>query len=94
MNLPNYFLADLADQSALSPTVISDACQTLKQNRARYLADRPVSSLIRIIADIAQGWLEVESPFRKHALDHGPVATGFSSEVLSDGLDAFFRQVT
>ncbi len=94
MNLPHYFLADLPDQSALSPTVVSDACQTLKQNRERYLAERPISSLIRILSGIAQGWLETQNPFRKHALELGPAATGFSREVLSSGLDTFFRQIT
>ena len=94
MNLPNYFLADLPEQSALSPTVVSDACQTLKQNRERYLAERPISSLIRILSGIAQGWLEMENPFRKHALELGPAATGFSRDTLSVGLDLFFRQIT
>ena len=94
MNLPNYFLADLSDPGALSATVVGDACESLKQNRARYLADRPVSSLIRIFAGIAQSWLENENPFRKQALDLGPAATGFSRETLAAGLDGFFRQIT
>jgi hypothetical protein len=33
MNLPNYFLADLPPEAALSPTMIAEACQTLKRNR-------------------------------------------------------------
>ena len=94
MNLPNYFLADLPDQSAYSATIIGDACQTLKQNRARYLAERPVSSLIRIFAGIAQCWLDKENPFRQHALEFGPAATGFSRETLANGLDVFFRRIT
>ena len=33
-------------------------------------------------------------PLRKLALNHGPAATGFSSETLARGLDTFFRQFT
>ena len=38
MNLPNYFLADLPPEAALSPLMISEACQTLKRNREQFLA--------------------------------------------------------
>ena len=40
MNLPNYFLADLPPEATLSPAMITEACQTLKRNRERYLASR------------------------------------------------------
>ena len=40
MNLPNYFLADLPPEAALTPTMIAEACQTLKRNRESYLATR------------------------------------------------------
>ena len=38
MNLPNYFLADLPPEATLSPAMVTEACQTLKRNRAQYLA--------------------------------------------------------
>ena len=47
MNLPNYFLADLPAEAALTPGMISDACQTMKRNREQYLAQRSTSSLIK-----------------------------------------------
>lgn len=94
MNLPNYFLADIADPAALTANVVRDACQTLKQNRERYLAERTTSSLIRVIANVAQNWLESNDPFRNEALEHGPKFTGFSRETLATGLDAFFKQIT
>ena len=94
MNLPNYFLADLEDVTSLTPRIISDACQTLKQNRGRYLVERPTHSLIRILAGVAQSWLEPENPFRKLALERGPDATGFSRETLAAGLDSFFARIT
>ncbi len=94
MNLPNYFLADLSDPAALSPSIVRDACQTLKQNRERYLVERTTSSLIRIVASVAQNWLESNDPFRNEALDRGPEATGFSRETLASGLDLFFQQIT
>jgi RNA polymerase-binding transcription factor DksA len=40
VNLPNYFLADLPPEATLSPTMIAEACQTLKRNRERYLLNR------------------------------------------------------
>ncbi len=94
MNLPNYFLADLSEVTALTPLVISDACQTLKRNRQQYLAERPTHSLIRVIADVAKSWLDRDDPFRKYALELGPIKTGFSRETLVAGLDNFFRQIT
>lgn len=93
MNLPEYFLADLAG-AALTPGVISTACQTLKRNRQRYLTERPTQGLVRVIADVAKSWLEADNPFRRYALELGPAKTGFSREILTAGLDSFFRQVT
>ncbi|MFN7140331.1 MAG: acyl-CoA reductase [Limisphaerales bacterium] len=94
MNLPNYFLADIAAEAPLTPAMISEACQTLKRNRERYLVDRSTSSLIRVISDVAQSWLDPEYPFRQEALAHGPEKTGFPRETLEAGLDAFFAQIT
>jgi hypothetical protein len=94
VNLPNYFLADLPPEATLSPTMISEACQTLRRNREHYLINRPTESLIRVLSNVADGWLEAENPFRKLALELGPAQTGFSRETLARGLDNFFRQLT
>jgi hypothetical protein len=94
MNLPNYFLADLPPEAVLSPTMIAEACQTLKRNREHYLATRSTESLIKILSRVADGWLEPENSFRKHALELGPAQTGFSREILARGLDNFFKQLT
>ncbi len=94
MNLPNYFLADLPENTALTPTVISDACQTLKKNRENYLATRTTQNLIRVISSVAKNWLEPDDAFRQETLRLGPAATGFTRETLATGLDAFFQQIT
>jgi Acyl-CoA reductase (LuxC) len=94
MNLPNYFLADLPPEATLSPTMIAEACQTLKRNREQYLANRSTQSLINLLCDVADGWLQTENPFRKLALELGPAETGFSSATLARGLDSFFKQFT
>ena len=91
--LPNYFLADLPPEAELTPTVITEACQTLKRNREKYLAGRPTQSLIRLLADVAESWLQPGYPFRKKALELGPAATGFSSPTFTAGLDQFFQQL-
>jgi hypothetical protein len=94
MNLPNYFLADLPPEAVLTPKMIGEACQTLKQNRERYFANRTASNLIDVLSGLAKSWLEPNYPFRKLALEQGPAATGFSSATLASGLDSFFKQLT
>jgi len=94
VNLPNYFLADLPPEATLSPTMIAEACQTLKRNRERYLLNRSTESLIKILSDVADGWLEAENKFRKLALELGTAQTGFSRQTLARGLDNFFKQLT
>jgi hypothetical protein len=94
MILPNYFLADLPPEATLSPAMITEACQTLKRNRERYLAGRSTENLIQILSDVAEGWLDEENRFRKLALELGPAEAGFSRATLEKGLDNFFRQLT
>ena len=69
MNLPNYFLADLPPEATLSPAMITEACQTLKRNRERYLAGRSTEQLIQTLSDVAESWLQPENRFRKLALE-------------------------
>ncbi len=94
MNLPNYFLADLGDNSALSAAMITDAAQTLKRNRAQYLATRSTNALVKVLHVLGENWLEADFPFRQLALEQGPQQTGFSRPVLEAGLDQFFRHLT
>ncbi|HYV26958.1 MAG TPA: acyl-CoA reductase [Candidatus Eisenbacteria bacterium] len=94
MNLPNYFLADLPREAPLSAAMITDACQSLKANRERYLAERSTQNMIRTLSDLAQEWLRNDYPFRQMVLEFGPNATGFSQPTLSAGLDAFFGRLT
>ena len=94
MNLPNYFLADLGDNSALSASMITDAAHTLKRNRAQFLASRSTNSLVKTLHNLGENWLDEEFPFRKLALDQGPHLTGFSRAVLQAGLNQFFRRLT
>jgi hypothetical protein len=94
MDLPNYFLADLPDASTLTPQLITDACQTLKQNRAKFLAQLGTDNLIDIIAALAHEWLDPAFPYCKLVLEKGPEHTGFSRETIAAGLDHFFTQIT
>jgi hypothetical protein len=94
MNLPNYFLADLPPEATLTPTMITEACQTLKRNRERYLANRSTQSIVAVLCNVAKDWLTADFEFRKLALDLGPKATGFSRGTLASGLDAFFKELT
>ena len=94
MNLPNYFLADLPPEATLSPAMVTEACQTLKRNRERYLAQRTTHHLAQVLAEVAKGWLQTDNRFRKLAVESGPAETGFSPATLAKGLDNFFRQLT
>jgi len=94
MNLPNYFLADLPAEASLSPTMIAEACQTLKRNRERYLANRSTQSIVTALSHVAREWLDPNFEFRKLALEEGPKAIGFSRATLASGLDAFFKELT
>ncbi len=94
MNLPNYFLADLPPEAMPGPGLISEACQTLKRNRAKYLALRSTQSIVELLCAVAENWRQPEDPFRRFALEDGPAATGFSRATLANGLDAFFKQLT
>ncbi len=94
MTLPNYFLADLPPEAILSAAMVHDACQTLKRNREQYLRHRSTKNLVRVLSDLAAGWLEADYPFRQMALQLGPSASGFSALTLATGLDNFFSQLT
>ncbi|MGA2863425.1 MAG: acyl-CoA reductase [Verrucomicrobiota bacterium] len=94
MNLPNYFLADLPPEATLSAAMLGEACQTLKRNRARFLANRSTHSLVSVLSSVARDWLQADYPFRKLALEQGPAALGFSRATLAGGLDSFFKELT
>jgi len=94
MTLSNYFLADLPQETTLTPTMVAEACRALKRNRERHLANRTTRSLTVTLSDLAKDWLNCDFQFRKLAIDQGPAATGFSSATISNGLDAFFKPLT
>jgi hypothetical protein len=91
---PNYFLADLPAEAAITPAMLTEACQTLKRNRAQYLAGRATESLIRVLDEVARQWRNPGFHFRRMALDEGPARLHFSRETLTCGLDAFFARIT
>jgi hypothetical protein len=94
MNLPNFFLADLPSEAVLTPSLVTEACQSIKRNRERYLATRTTAQIITLLSAVAADWLRTENPFRRLALERGPAETGFSRETMARGLDAFFRELT
>jgi hypothetical protein len=94
MELPNYFLADLPPEAALTAPLITEACQTLKRNRSQYLETRPTNQILRVLENIGREWLSPDYSFRQFALRAGPEKTGFSKEALAHGLDLFFQQLT
>jgi hypothetical protein len=94
MNLPNYFLADLPPEAELTAVLITEACQTLKRNRERFLEGRTTENMLGLLDRLGREWLSDNSPFRQAVLQAGPAQTGFSVQVLAAGLDRFFKQLT
>jgi hypothetical protein len=94
MNLPNYFLADLPPEAVRTPAMVTEACQTLKRNRAQYLASRTTENLIELLAEIGANWLRPDYALRGLALEHGPALLRFSRPTIEHGLDAFFSEIT
>lgn len=94
MNLPNYFLADLPPEAALSPRTIAVACDTLKRNREQFLLPRSTEEVVSILCEVGGEWLQPDNRFRRLALELGPEQTGFSKTLLERGLDDFFRRFT
>src|ERR1039458_1606561 len=74
--------------------MVTEACRTLKRNRAQYLAQRSTGSLVGVLCDVAEAWLKPDNAFRRLALELGPGKTGFSQATLQKGLDNFFHQFT
>jgi hypothetical protein len=94
MNLPNYFIADLPGEHAMTPKLVTEACQSLKRNREQFLAGRSTSSIVGILGAVAQSWIEPGAPFRRLAIERGMAETGFSQQTIARGLDTFFQQLT
>jgi len=82
MTLPNYFLADLPPEATLSPAMITEACQTLKRNRERYLAGRSTENIVRVLCDVATNWQKPDYKFRLLALE-GAVPVGVQASACS-----------
>ena len=74
--------------------MITEACQTLKRNRERYLEGRSTDGIVRLLDGLATEWLSIEFSFRKMVLEAGPETTGFSTPILFAGLDHFFKVLT
>ena len=50
-------MADLLPEATLTAAMITEACQTLKRNRSKYLAGRSTHDLIGVIAEVEESWL-------------------------------------
>ena len=92
--LPNLFLADLPPEAPLTPSLVRDACISVKRNRTQWLLPRRTSELVDLIAYNADRWLQLDYPLRRIALQAGAAELGFSTPTMARGLDAFFRQLT
>ena len=94
MNLPNYFLADLPADAVLSSALLAQACDTLRRNRAQFLAHRTTESVVGTLVGVGAKWMDPDYPLRKLALEQSEGAAGFGSRTLARGLDAYFSRFT
>jgi hypothetical protein len=92
LQLPDFFLADLPDGVELSVSMMDQACDRLKENADQYLKNRTTSQLVHSLCQLAENWLDPEFPFRQKLIEEGPAQSGFSLDVLMDGMDRMFQQ--
>lgn len=92
--LPDYFLADLPEKAVLTPAIIAEACDSLRQNRRRYLLERSTESLLRTLGLVAEKWLDNNYPIRQMALECGARQSGFPLSSIQKGLDGLFQEMT
>lgn len=91
LGLPRYFLADLPREAEITPQLIQDACENLRENRASFLQHRSTAQIVDLLDVVAEDWLNEEDPFRRAALAHAPGLLGFSRATFVQGMDAFWR---
>jgi hypothetical protein len=94
LDLPNYFLIDVPPEARLSPSMLREALRQIKRNRRQYIRDMSTDDVVKVLARLADNWRDDLFPFRKHTLEAGPEAMGFSRETLRRGLDQFFGRIT
>lgn len=94
LKLPDFFLVDLPTEVDLQPRLISEACDRLRDNGVRYLQPRTTSQIVHSLCNLADNWLDDEFPFRQKLIEEGGEKSGFSVEVLLDGMDRMFRTWT
>ena len=94
LNLPDFFLIDLPEEIGVQPKLVGEACDRLKENGDRYLKPRSTSQIAHSLCNLAENWQDDEFPFRRKLIEEGAEKSGFSIEVLLDGLDRMFSQWT
>lgn len=92
--MPNYFLADLPEEASLTPAIVTQACDALRQNRRLYLLERSTESLLRTLGLVAEKWLDKDYPIRRMALECGARQSGFPLSSIQKGLDGLFQEMT
>lgn len=92
--IPKYFLADIANEVAMTPALISEACETLRHNRVRFLKSRKTPWMAELIASLAEDWLDPSFPLRNETLREGPSRTGIHPDLFEQGLDRFWESVS
>ncbi len=92
--LPDYFLADLPAEAVLTPSIVAEACDTLRRNCRRYLQERSTESLLRTLGLVAEKWLDADYPIRRLALEQGVRQSGFPLPTIQKGLEGLFREMT
>lgn len=89
-----FFLADVVNEATLTPTLIEEACQTLRNNQNRFLEFRKAAWMAGLIASLAEDWLDSTYSFRNEVLTQGPQILGMNPEALEISLNHFWEGLT
>src|SRR5690606_22292929 len=71
----------------LTPALLSEQIEALREARERELAGRPVASIVEAIGRVAERLADREDPIRRNAEAVLPLVTGSSPEMVRLVLD-------
>ncbi len=81
-------------KSSASLPCLKKALKTLQIHHKKYLILLKTEEIILSLNEVAQLWLKPKSPVRKEAIKLLSLTTGGSKEIISEGLDLAFQEVT
>ncbi|MBI3989810.1 MAG: acyl-CoA reductase [candidate division NC10 bacterium] len=81
----------VVETAILTPGQLEKAIEAITEARDRYLAHRPIHTILSSLDQVIALWLDPTSPLRRVAEEALPAATHLSSEMITHGLPAILE---